>query len=693
MKRDIKKKMQAIKDEIRSHCDQRAFVQELAFFDLEASQVTIAGDKHSIMYHWQFLIGDCYFTGRTWSLFNRFMAYLKQVLRDKKLMIMVHNLAYDGKFIASAAGIDLSEVSVEGAEKNPYDAKIWYKANWDNLQFRCSYALTNQSLEDLTEGLEHEKIQGFDYLKKRFPWTELDDKELEYLEHDVRGLQEGIEAYFRMAGIDSITDTIPLTSHSMVRRQFRHAYTEARKGKPISFEIFMNPAELAKCIPTESVKKMGKDIYSFCNEARRGGVVFASRRYIDQLLESIIDPDGNSEYPSVLMLEKFPVGRWKWVKEPTIQILEDLQKKDFGWIGELQFTNIRLKNPDYGFPYAPVKESSKKDLKDKVIFAKRILKAKEWTSVMTSVDFEIIKSQYDWDEIVVTKAVKCPLGPLPKWFTDLIYEMWVIKETSTGEAREKAKLLLNALTGAMAMDFYRYYKEDEWGKFQAKTCWYDFSWYLFMTAYGRRNIMQIIDIDEPHCIYAATDSVKVFKGYDLKKFNQIIRSKCHQRGVKPVIKKNKEKVYPGEWNPDHEFSKFIAVGTSRYAGETKEPIKIDDQKTRRFLTTTCGLTEEEIDKFNIICHVSGPNALLMSFEVFKRGIENFHSDTTFSTVQNQTYANMLDKPITLQDQVGHEFELTSNVVIEEKKFQWPINRDWEVSYYSNPTKDLILKEN
>ena len=54
---------------------------------------------------------------------------------------------------------------------------------FDSFEFRCSYFLTNLSLDRFTRqmGIENKKLSGeiFDYSKIRYPWTPLNDYEIQ----------------------------------------------------------------------------------------------------------------------------------------------------------------------------------------------------------------------------------------------------------------------------------------------------------------------------------------------------------------------------------------------------------------------------------------------------------------------------------------------------------------------------------
>ena len=73
-----------------------------AAFDIETSSFYSQGEKQANMYIWQFGILNWVTYGRTWDEFIVFTQVLSQVLdlsKDLKLVVYIHNLAYEWQFM------------------------------------------------------------------------------------------------------------------------------------------------------------------------------------------------------------------------------------------------------------------------------------------------------------------------------------------------------------------------------------------------------------------------------------------------------------------------------------------------------------------------------------------------------------------------------------------------------------------
>ena len=106
-------------------------------FDIETT--TISKEK-APMYIWQINVNGRNFYGRYWEEFVEFIDYLKTL--DHLSYIWVHNLKFEFHYIQSK--LDFYD---EDLIKVKSHAVI--RARTDNVIFRCTYAMTNESLKDL----------------------------------------------------------------------------------------------------------------------------------------------------------------------------------------------------------------------------------------------------------------------------------------------------------------------------------------------------------------------------------------------------------------------------------------------------------------------------------------------------------------------------------------------------------------
>ena len=173
---------------------------------------------YAFMYHWQFCFDDQVVFGRRWEEFQYLLHTLEKRLNlsDKnRLVVWVHNLPFEWAFMRQF--IDFSEGFFR-EERQPLKV-----VTLGGIEFRCSYALSNMSLQKFCEneeGVTHFKLSGddYDYDKIRTANTTLTDYEQGYCYNEVRGLCECIRSRMKH---DTLAQ-IPMTSTGYVRRDLRN---------------------------------------------------------------------------------------------------------------------------------------------------------------------------------------------------------------------------------------------------------------------------------------------------------------------------------------------------------------------------------------------------------------------------------------------------------------------------------------
>lgn len=173
---------------------------------------------YGYMYIWQFSINDIVYYGRTWDEFKMFFA---KVFKDTNIhsIVYVHNLSMETQFLRNVLNIE----KVFARQKYK---PIYFSVK--NIDFRCSYYLTQAKLEKLPKlyNLPVEKMTGdLDYKKIRHYKTDLTPDELKYCENDCLILYELIKKF--KAEYKKIKD-IPLTKTGILRRKVKQ---EMRKSK------------------------------------------------------------------------------------------------------------------------------------------------------------------------------------------------------------------------------------------------------------------------------------------------------------------------------------------------------------------------------------------------------------------------------------------------------------------------------
>ena len=184
-------------------------------FDIETTR--IEEREQSVMYVWQFAVEDYTIYGRTWQEFKALLLMLKQKLGDMHLVCFIHNASYEFQFLSGIYHFNDYEVFCT-------DSRKVLKFNmYKNFEFRCSYKLTNLSLEAMAKRYNKKYLKesgdDFDYSKRRFSNTPLTEIELRYCEHDVLAVVESIHQIMLINNDDLYT--LPLTSTGFVRRNVK----------------------------------------------------------------------------------------------------------------------------------------------------------------------------------------------------------------------------------------------------------------------------------------------------------------------------------------------------------------------------------------------------------------------------------------------------------------------------------------
>lgn len=176
----------------------------------------------STMYIWMFGVDDVVYYGRTWKEFRLFLERLFYFGTNIKKYCYVHNLSYEFQFLRN----EFKFVNVFSRKSRKV---IKCELEDFNLEFRCSYFLTNLKLERLPEiyQLPVEKLVGnLDYSLIRHSDTKLSEKELEYCENDCLVVYE----YIKLELKKYITiKNIPLTSTGHVRKELKELLDKTYK--------------------------------------------------------------------------------------------------------------------------------------------------------------------------------------------------------------------------------------------------------------------------------------------------------------------------------------------------------------------------------------------------------------------------------------------------------------------------------
>ena len=611
-------------------------------FDIETSRVKLREDTYeTFMYHWQICIDDDVIFGRTWQELLYFLEKIKKHI-EHKLIIYVHNLSYEFQFIK-----DFFEwYNVFSIDEH---SVIKCLTKDKKFEFRCSYKLSNMSLEKFIENTpKHYFIKGkgdLDYKKLRVPSTVLSPKERGYCYNDVRCLYHSIEHLLE----DDDLDTIPLTSTGYVRRECRKAMRTPEDRK-----IFNN-------------SKINLKLYDLLKEGFRGGNTASNRYHTNTIIDNVHSYDMSSAYPYVMMVEKFPFGKFNKCSIEDIKELDYYNNK-YCTIARYKFKNLRLYSNTVPIPYISSSKCSKIH-KEALCYNGRVLESDYAEMVLTNVDFEIIEAQYDYDDLIIEDFYFARKKKLSRNFRKTIMKYYRDKTELKGVDEEfyfymKQKGKLNSLYGMLVSNIVRdsydfdielnalvkkEVDEDdrkvELDKYlKSRNSFLVYAWGVWVTAYCRRNLQELIDIIGIDVVYCDTDSVKYIGNYDsyIEKINNRIKNQIVDM---PIYAKDKKgnPIYLGCWDEEPSYDRFITLGAKKYAYEKKGKI---------------GVTVSGLNKYNAPIELKEKGGLeyFRNGEVFYnsgRITVEYHHDSIHTInvngelIETGSYINMFDTTYTL----------------------------------------------
>lgn len=532
----------------------------------------LENDIHfAFMYHWQMCIGDEVVFGRRWEelidLLKRIQEFCR--LNDTFICIYVHNLGYEFQFLRRF--ICPNEMFAR-KERNPLYFRIPY------IEFRCSYFLTNMSLDALCEntpGIKYHKKTGkYDYDKLRTADTEMTQEELEYCYCDVAGLCEIL--YKKFAEFD--VAHIPLTSTGYVRRECRERMQANRKNKSLVNRI-----------------QLTYNQYLCARKAFRGGDTSGNACNSGKILDDLQSYDMVSSYPAVIVSEKFPMSKFVELKEISRKEFKKYIDK-FACLMTITIKNVSVKNR-FIVPYLDVGHCiHSSNIKS---FNGRILSADEITISCTDVDFKLIENEYNFDQLMVNEFYYAKYGYLPDELRQYVIDMFRGKcelkikcksEFATDDDEllyAKYKNRINAIFGMMVTDIIapEILYDGEWSVDDAVcgeqklndyynnyNTFLTYQWGVWVTAHARKRLRVGIYAVGRDGTYNDTDSVKCRGNHieTFRKLSEINIQKLINCGLDAIPEINGTKFYLGEWELEKKhdgIKRFVTVGAKKYCTE------------------------------------------------------------------------------------------------------------------------------
>ena len=615
-------------------------------------------EKIGFMYIWQFSINSDVYYGRTVPELMEFLTALKKNIIGTKI-VYVHNLGFEFQFLRNF----INDFDVFARQpRHPIVART----KKFGIEFRCSLMLTNSKLENLPKmyNLPIEKMTGdLDYSKRRTSDTELTDKELTYCEHDCLVVYELIKKF--KTQYNHVVN-IPLTQTGTLRRECQQMYRKNYKYKK-----WLN----------QQLPQTFEDL-KFILAAFSGGYTHANHYYTGSILKNIKSMDITSSYPTVMIAEKYPVTQFF---ESNVKDINNFNS-EYKYIVEIAFTNI------YAVTDNTYLSLSKSHSGYHVVTDNgRIQSAEQIEYILTDVDIDIVKKCYKWDSYEIKKAKIAKAGYLDTLFIKKILDLYNKKTTYKGIENMKneymqSKQYINSMYGMMVTnlitdqvlyngdwDVHNLTADEASEKLEKINADYKTfvsqSWGVFVTAYARHNLWNLILQIDKDVVYCDTDSIKYRNNHDAEfdKYNKEIIIKLQQaleyhgldrKLLSPADSKGKK--HPlGVFDPDEFYKEFVTLGAKKYCDKTAD------------------------DKIHIT--VSGVNkggaAAVHTLKDFRKGL---CFDYKTSGKKLLTY-NDEQPELSVEDYQGHETKISQQYGINLAPVEYNLGISLDYETYINDT--------
>lgn len=554
-------------------------------FDIETTSFYEGDEKRAIMYEWSFGLNGLVVIGRYWWQFKELMENISSLLRlskDKRLLVYIHNLAFEFQFICKRFVYD----KVFATD----DRKPLYALTDMGIEFRCSYLLSGFSLAKVGEHLVKYKckkmVGDLDYKLKRNAKTPLSKEELQYCINDVRIVMSYIQELIEQYG--DITK-LPLTKTGFVRNYVKKkCFHRDVKGEGNSNESVKGRRNFQRLIKSLT---LDYETYSLAKRCFQGGFTHASLLNSGKVFENVHSYDFTSSYPYVMISNKFPMSSGRLV---MVNSIKDYEYYNFNYLCafDVEFEDIESVK-FYGNYISISKCYEKQDWMDD---NGKLMSAKFIATSMTNVDFEIVRRMYKFKSMRFGNFYIFDKDYLPKEIITSILDFYETKTTLKNvEGMEKEyndkKEMLNSCYGMCVTDLPVEVNDFVNGEWVTELNDYDkvinqynksrqrflyYWWGIFITAYARRNLFYGINELKEDFIYADTDSLKFTNLEEHKQFfdnyNKNVAESLQRimdkldisfERCRPKTKDGKVKLI-GEFDYEGKYDKFKTLGCKRY---------------------------------------------------------------------------------------------------------------------------------
>lgn len=606
----------------------------------------------------------------------------------KLLPVYIHNLSYDYFYIKDYLKLFFrASFTEELVDENTSMLAVAPKKllEWKimGLDFKCSYRLSQKSLDEWSSGLntKHKKLVGtIDYNKMRYQDSPLTKKDWRYMFYDVITLDEAVVA--QMAKFKDSLKTIPLTMTGYVRRESRREFRNT-EGARKQFEK----------------QALSLHVYNLLRHGEyAGGLTHGNRFLAGKTIRpecGIGHGDFVSFYPSEQIEGKAPIG--KFYLEYSYSSSHSMSLKELKALADKKcvlaviiISDLDLKE-GITLPYvqsSKVKQGALEAL-DLIEDNGRVIKMNKGSTrlVVNEYDMKWLIKQYKFNYLI--EEVYCaPRGPFPEFLRNTVKRFF--REKSLYKQQEKdlikqgyseyddivlkkhedlmiSKGLLNGIYGmtstAPVRDEFIEREDGLWetrrkkgeeaeevlNKFyKSKNSFMNYELGCWLTSICRSKLMDFVElVGYDNFLYADTDSIFYIKA----------------PGVEERLKKKNEEMMQD--NIEHDY--YIEVDGKREFFNQFEDEK-EDIRSFRFLHSKCYAYEtmEQDGKLHLHTTIAGVKKVGRGKKTRVQelgSIDELRAGKVFTACGGTGSLYVNGKPDIININ-GHETEIASSVIIK-----------------------------
>lgn len=587
------------------------------------------------VYHFAINVGYNIYRGRNITDLINILIAIGEMYNTNdrnRLIIYVHNLSYDIVYLEHHIDYYIGIKSRLDIKSR----KVLSVVLENGLELRCSYLLTGMSLDKFAKEMntEHKKLTGaVNHNIIRYPISKLQITDILYMYNDITCLVEGLSK--KMKKDNHTSCDIPYTKTGYVREYCKRKVKNDTAYKKLFIET-----------------KLDIETYRKLEKAYKGGYTHSSYKYRNKVVSGdIAHYDFRSHYPSVLMLEKYPMSKFKI--DNSIVSISGIKRsvKSKAMLVTFSITNAVLKDDRY-FPLLQVTDTINSGVSKKNIVNNngrvQVLKGTA-TYTLTGEDFLLVTEMYNYSSIAVHEVISSIKGKIPVYLREAILEFFVGK-TKYKDIDDYMcahnKTLLNSLYGMLCTKLVRNEIEvnekfephikplqteemekilNKYYKNKNSFCMYQIG--VWVTAYARKWLFDYFKaIGEENVLYCDTDSAFFIRNEENVKRIDELNNYWYNKAMKEkaYIKYNNKIVTFGAFIDENDnIVKFKTLHAKCYAcinkynrlsvtiagvsknGRNKNTIANElgdiDNLSDKFVFVDCGGTTSKYNNVSEIC--------------------------------------------------------------------------------------------